>query len=205
MKFDRRSFMKLAGSGAACLTLGQLGVSLTPIKAYAEEIKISGAKEVVTVCPFCSVSCHVIGHVKNGKLVNTEGDPDYPINEGALCAKGAAMFSMTTSHHRLQKPLYRAPYSDKWEEKSWDWMLDVSHGASRTLATRILSSRTRRAIRSTDLSPCSCWAPPMQATKNVRLLIRQCAAWVLSTWTTRHVSDTAQLLRLWESRSDAVR
>lgn len=139
MKIDRRSFMKLAGSGAACLTLGQLGVSLTPVKAYAGDLKISGAKEVVTVCPFCSVSCHIIGYVKDGKLVSTEGDPDYPINEGSLCAKGAAMLTMTTSHHRLQKPLYRAPYSDKWEEKSWDWMLD-------RIARRIKDTRDKDLI-----------------------------------------------------------
>jgi formate dehydrogenase major subunit len=31
---------------------------------------------------------------------------------------------MINSHHRLLKPMYRAPYSDKWEEKSWDWTLD---------------------------------------------------------------------------------
>lgn len=24
---------------------------------------------------------------------------------------------------RVQKPLYRAPYSDKWEEKEWEWVL----------------------------------------------------------------------------------
>jgi len=139
MKLDRRSFMKLAGSSAACLTLGQLGVSLAPVKAYASGIKISGAKEVVTVCPFCSVSCHVIGYVKDGKLVNAEGDPDYPINEGSLCAKGAAMFSMTTGKHRLKKPLYRAPYSDKWEEKDWGWMLD-------RIARRIKDTRDKDLI-----------------------------------------------------------
>jgi formate dehydrogenase major subunit len=139
MKFDRRSFMKLAGSGAACLTLGQIGVCLTPVKAYAKDLKISGAKEVVTVCPFCSVSCHVIGYVKGGKLVSTEGDPDYPINEGSLCAKGAAMLSMTNCHHRVQKPLYRAPYSEKWEEKSWDWMYD-------RIARRIKDTRDKDLI-----------------------------------------------------------
>ena len=124
MKCDRRRFLKLTASSAACLSPGPTRVSLTPIKSYAAGLKIDGAKEVLTVCPFCSVSCFAIGYVKDGKLVNVEGDPDYPINEGALCAKGAAMFTMTTCHHRVQKPMYRAPYSDKWEEKSWDWMVD---------------------------------------------------------------------------------
>ena len=143
MRCDRRHFLKLAGSGAACVTLAQLGVSLTPVQAYAEGLKIDGAKEVITICPFCSVSCHAIAFVKNGKLVHTEGDPDYPINQGSLCAKGAALFTMTTSEHRLQKPLYRAPHSDKWEEKSWDWTLD-------RIAKRIKETRDQDFIAKND-------------------------------------------------------
>ena len=124
MKCDRRKFLKMTGVGIAGLTLGQFGVNLSPVAAYAAGFKIQGAREVVTVCPFCSVSCHIIAYVRDGELVSTEGDPDYPINEGSLCAKGAAMFTMTKSEHRLHKPLYRAPYSDKWEEKDWDWTLE---------------------------------------------------------------------------------
>ena len=143
MKLDRRNFLKLAGTGAACMTLGQLGFDLTPVKAYAAQLKISGAKEILTVCPFCSVSCNVIGYVKDGKLVSSEGDPDYPVNEGSLCAKGAAMLSMTTEHNRLQKPMYRAPFSDKWEEKSWDWMLD-------RIAKRVKETRDKDFILRND-------------------------------------------------------
>ncbi len=124
MSCSRRDFLKITGVGALGVTLGQLGFDMAPMQAYAAGLKIDGAKEVISVCPFCSVSCHIIAYVKNGKLVSTEGDPDYPINEGSLCAKGAAMLTMTTSHHRLQKPLYRAPYSDKWEEKEWDWTIE---------------------------------------------------------------------------------
>ncbi len=59
-----------------------------------------------------------------GKIFNIEGDPDHPINEGSLCAKGAGLFGLTEANeHRLRKVLYRAPKSDKWEEKDWDWTL----------------------------------------------------------------------------------
>jgi formate dehydrogenase major subunit len=122
MEVNRRQFIKVTGAGVACLSLTQLGVDLTPVQAYTSSLKIEGAKEVFSICPFCSVSCHIISHVKDGKLVSTEGDPDYPINEGALCAKGASMLSMTRNEHRLTKPLYRAPGSTQWEEKSWQWI-----------------------------------------------------------------------------------
>ncbi len=124
MEFNRRDFLKLTGAGAVGLTLGQLGFDLTPVAAYAKGLKIDGAKEVLTVCPFCSVSCHIVGYVKNGELVSTEGDPDYPINQGALCAKGAALLSMTRNEHRLEKPLHRKPFSEEWEEVSWDFAIE---------------------------------------------------------------------------------
>ncbi len=136
MQFTRRRFLKLAGMGAAMVPLGQLGINLSPVKTYAAGMKIDGAKEVISICPFCAVTCHYIAHVKNGQIVSTEGDPDYPVSEGSLCAKGAAQLSMINSHHRLLKPLYRAPNSSKWEEKSWDWTLN-------RLAARIKETRDR--------------------------------------------------------------
>ena len=123
MQATRRSFLK--GLSAGVLTLSLMGFDLKDVKAYAKTLKIEGAKEVISVCPFCAVCCQVIAYVRDGKLISTEGDPDYPVNEGSLCAKGAALHSMYThTHGRVLKPMYRAPYSDKWEEKSWDWTLD---------------------------------------------------------------------------------
>ncbi len=143
MNCTRRGFLKLTGAGVACLSLGHLGFDLTEAKAYATKLKIEGAKEVITICPFCSVSCNIIAHVRDGQLISTEGDPDFPVNEGALCAKGAALLSMSNSHHRLFKPLYRAPYSDKWEEKDWGWTLD-------RIARRIKDTRDKEIILKND-------------------------------------------------------
>lgn len=123
MDCSRRGFLKMVGAGAICLTLSQMGFNLKEAKAYARSLKIEGAKEVTSVCPFCAVCCQIIAYVKDGKLISTEGDPDFPVNEGALCAKGAALLTMYTGEHRLKKPMYRAPYSDKWVEKDWDWTL----------------------------------------------------------------------------------
>jgi formate dehydrogenase major subunit len=143
MKFTRRRFLKLAGLGAAMVPLGQLGINLTPVQSFAAGMKIDGAQEVLSICPFCAVTCHYIAHVKAGKIISTEGDPDYPVSEGSLCAKGAAQLSMINSHHRLLKPLYRAPFSDCWEEKSWDWTLD-------RLARKIKDTRDKDFIRVND-------------------------------------------------------
>ena len=41
-----------------------------------------------------------------------------------MCSKGGSIYQLSVNDNRLDKPLYRAPYSDKWEEKSWEWMID---------------------------------------------------------------------------------
>ena len=56
--------------------------------------------------------------------MNVEGDPDHPISEGALCAKGAALYQLAVNPNRVTQVLYRKPFSDKWDVKSWDWALD---------------------------------------------------------------------------------
>ena len=116
--------MKVTGVAATGLALSRLGFDLRAAYAYSAELKIKGAKETITICTFCSVCCHIIAHVRDGKVINTEGDPGYPVSEGALCAKGASALAMVNSEQRLMKPLYRTPFSEKWEEKSWDWTLD---------------------------------------------------------------------------------
>ncbi len=139
MQATRRSFLK--GVSAGVLTLSLMGFDLQSVKAYAHSLKIEGAKEVISVCPFCAVCCQIVAHVKDGKLVSTEGDPDFPVNEGSLCAKGAALHGMYTHEHgRLLKPMYRAPYSDHWEEKDWDWTID-------RIARRIKETRDRDLIQ----------------------------------------------------------
>lgn len=121
MELTRRSFLKIS-TGA--LLLSSLGLNLEPAKAYAAELRTKGAKETTTVCPYCSVGCSIIVSVKDGKVINTEGDPDSPINEGALCPKGASIYQMANNPYRVTEPLYRAPGSTQWKKISWDEALD---------------------------------------------------------------------------------
>ena len=71
------------------------------------------------------MGCGIIVHSRSAKVINAEGDPDHPINQGSLCSKGSALYQLTgNNENRLTKPLYRAPYSTKWKEVSWDFALD---------------------------------------------------------------------------------
>jgi formate dehydrogenase major subunit len=84
MDVSRRDFLKITGS---TLALSSIGTALSPEEAAAQELRIKNAKQTTTVCPYCSVGCGILVHTIDGKIVNTEGDPDSPINEGTLCPK----------------------------------------------------------------------------------------------------------------------
>jgi formate dehydrogenase major subunit len=90
----------------------------------AKASRIRDAVAVPSVCPYCAVGCGQLVYVKQGKVIDIEGNAESPISEGALCPKGANTFQLTTNPHRITRVLYRAPYSDRWEERPLDWALD---------------------------------------------------------------------------------
>jgi formate dehydrogenase major subunit len=121
MDVSRRDFLKITGGS---LALGSVSSGFSPGEAAAQELRIKNAKQTTTVCPYCSVGCSILIHTIDGKVVNVEGDPDSPINEGSLCPKGASLFQMVNNETRLTKPLYRAPGALEWKEVEWEWALD---------------------------------------------------------------------------------
>jgi len=133
MKVSRRNFLKLSGG---TLMLSILGINLDSIMAYAQSLRTVGAKETISHCRYCSVGCGLIAHTSNGKVINIEGDPENPINRGALCAKGAGLIQLLYNPLRLTKPKYRAPGATGWKEVEWDWALDE-------IARRVKTTRDR--------------------------------------------------------------
>ena len=141
MKVTRRQFFKVTGASAAAMAVMDLGFNLDSTAAATKQLRIKNIKPVPTICPYCASGCGLVVYSERDaagnfiKLLSVEGDPDNPINRGAACAKGAAMFNLREIYDeetgkqminpkRVQKPLYRAPGSDKWEEKDWDWMIE---------------------------------------------------------------------------------
>ncbi len=90
----------------------------------AKTSRLRGAHVTESVCPYCAVGCGQLIYTKGGQIIDIEGNPESPINEGTLCPKGANAYQLAVNSHRVTQVLYRAPYSDKWETRSLDWALD---------------------------------------------------------------------------------
>ena len=137
MELSRREFLKLSGAGVGGAAIFGM-IKPKPGLAASVPKSIPLHKKFVestTICPYCGCGCGFIAGSNNGTLVNIEGDPDHPINQGGACAKGGAQFQLGASNPRRQsKVKYRAPGSSSWEEKSWDWAL--TEIAKRIKATR---------------------------------------------------------------------
>jgi formate dehydrogenase major subunit len=121
MELTRRDFVKastVAASGTALGGLVGLGADLQPTVARAQELRIKDARAVPSVCPYCSVGCATLVHTVDGRIVNIEGDPRSPHNEGTLCPKGAAIYQLHVNPNRPTKVLHRAPGAADWEV--WD-------------------------------------------------------------------------------------
>ena len=124
----RRDFLKISAAGTGAVGLSALGFDLAQAADLKQSFHIAGATESHSVCPYCAVGCSLVAFTAdngNGgrKLLQIEGNPDSPINEGRLCPKGATAMQLATSARRVEDPLYRAPGSDHWQKITWDDML----------------------------------------------------------------------------------
>ena len=114
---NRRKFLKSAGVG---LGVG-VASSLVPNPIFREAtaaVEPPKLEQYKTICTNCAVGCGLIGEVQNGVWVSQEPWFEHPINQGSLCAKGAAARSKVVSEKRLRYPMKLA--GGKWQRISWD-------------------------------------------------------------------------------------
>ncbi len=115
----------------------RLGLGAASRSAATAELqpRVATADEVVkSICPYCAVGCGQNVYVRDGKVVQIEGDPDSPISRGRLCPKGASTLQLTTGAHRRHTVLHRRPYATDWEELDLETAMDMV--ADRVVATR---------------------------------------------------------------------
>jgi anaerobic selenocysteine-containing dehydrogenase len=72
----------------------------------------------------CACRCGIRVHLRNGEVRYIEGNPEHPLNQGVICAKGSSGIMKQYSPARLSKPLLRKPGSERgdgqFEEIEWE-------------------------------------------------------------------------------------
>jgi molybdopterin-containing oxidoreductase family iron-sulfur binding subunit len=144
---DRRDFLKLVGAGAgAAATLGCEPVEkLIPYVVQPEEITPGLPVFYASTCRECPAACGVHVRTREGRPVKLEGNPEHPINRGALCARGQSSIGRTYHPDRYRGPMLRGPDGAlapiSWEE------------AIRLLASKIGEARSGTYLLGRDPGP----------------------------------------------------
>jgi len=111
------------------------GSAVTSPATRALRPRTADADEVVkSICPYCAVGCAQDVYVKDGRVIQIEGDPDSPVSRGRLCPKGSATLQLTTGEQREHHVLYRRPHGTEWERLDLDTAMEMV--AERVLAAR---------------------------------------------------------------------
>ena len=94
-----------------------------------------------TTCYMCACRCGIRVHLRDGEVRYIDGNPNHPLNQGVICAKGASGIMKQVSPARLTQPLLRKKGSERgageFEPISWELAFDM------------LTERLQK-IRSTD-------------------------------------------------------
>src|SRR5919106_1841875 len=109
--------------------------AVSPTTAHARA-RVAGLKATESVGPYCAVGCGQVVYTRDGELVDIEGNPRSPINQGTLCPKGAASRQLVDQPGRLTKVRYRRPGGTEWEELELERAMDM-------IAERLIETRER--------------------------------------------------------------
>ncbi|MFH1068984.1 MAG: molybdopterin-dependent oxidoreductase, partial [Candidatus Glassbacteria bacterium] len=118
----RREFLKLGGVAAVFSMVGCMqrpAEKIIPYLNQPEETVPGVATWYATTCSECQAACGVLARVREGRPVKLEGNPNHPLNLGALCSRGQAGLFNLYDPGRLHTPVRRKP-DGGWEEAEFD-------------------------------------------------------------------------------------
>jgi molybdopterin-containing oxidoreductase family iron-sulfur binding subunit len=123
----RREFLKVLGATTAATTV--IGCSservekLIPYMISPDETVPGVSTYYATTCRECSAACGVIAETRDGRAIKLEGNPEHPLNRGALCARGQAALQGLYNPDRYRGPMIRR--GGRLEKATWDEALKV--------------------------------------------------------------------------------
>ena len=118
---NRRDFFKIVGATGAAAAAGgcqQATESILPLVVPNEQLVPGVAAWYATVCRECPAGCGVLARNREGRVVKLEGNPDHPVNQGALCGRGQAALQGLYHPDRFAGP--GTPDGRGWRPGTWD-------------------------------------------------------------------------------------
>ncbi|HEU5183277.1 MAG TPA: molybdopterin-dependent oxidoreductase [Gemmatimonadaceae bacterium] len=117
----RREFLKILGvTGAGAATVG-CGPSeagrLIPYLVSPDQTVPGVSTYFATTCRECAAGCGVIAETRDGRAIKLEGNPEHPINRGAICARGQAALQGLYNPDRFTGP--RVKRNGQWADIPW--------------------------------------------------------------------------------------
>src|SRR5881394_2755971 len=123
---DRRRFLKVVGAtGGGAAAVSACGIGPEPTEQLVPyvvppENQVPGiATYYATTCRECAAGCGVHAKVREGRVIKLEGNPESPINQGRLCARGQAALQGLYNPDRVTDPMARGA-NGEWQKVTWD-------------------------------------------------------------------------------------
>jgi anaerobic selenocysteine-containing dehydrogenase len=149
MKIKRRTWIKAAAAALASAALPGCKPQIHTLVPYLlpdDEIVPGVADWYASTCGECPAGCGVLVRTMEGRAKKIEGNPEHPVNQGKLCARGQAAVQSLYHPDRLHEPLRRnRTSSGVFAPITWDEAIGA-------IADQLRSAQGRIAMISRPLS-----------------------------------------------------
>ncbi len=140
---DRRQFLKVLGvTGAGAAALGGCSTDrvakLVPYMVQSEDQVPGVPTYYASTCTECSTGCGLVVKTREGRPIKLEGNPEHPINAGALCSRGQAGLQGLYNPDRIATPMARNA-AGGFDAITWD-------DAIARLAAKVPGAQGRLAV-----------------------------------------------------------
>ena len=126
----RRDFLKVLGVGGAAATATGCSTGdvekLIPYLVSPDQTTPGVSNYYASTCRECSAGCGIIVEVRDGRAIKVEGNPEHPVNQGALCARGQSSLQGLYNPDRYRQPMKRE--GDALVPTTWDDAIGILAG-----------------------------------------------------------------------------